>query len=457
MKIRLVNPLVRQSGIKTTNAQQWAYSLGNLGCALPYQAVAAVLLFFYVDVHSMAPAIAAVVMTGYAIYNALNNPLMGYLTDRTKTIWGRRIPYVLFGTIPYAIFFSALFLVPFSGRNHPTALLIWFIVGLFLFETMATVVQTTYYAAYPEMFPEYKDRTNIAARMNLFQVVGLIIGAALPISLARVIGWPGMGILLGIITAAALLTATRGMFERKASMYNKGIPFIQALRATLWNRSFLTIVIAQMMRNFSTAVVTSGLAFYIKYSLGLDPTQTTLVLGTIFVVAAAALYPWKRYFSHRFEPRTNLFIAYALMGLSTVPLFFAQTLLTVIFIAVLMGISVAGLLLMGYVTPADVIDEDEVKTGQRREGMYLGMSGMIITLAYAFSSIVFGWIANTFGYDPLLPIQPASVALGFRIFVSVPPAIGSLLAILSLAFYPLHGKRLQDIKTTLKQRNLAIK
>jgi GPH family glycoside/pentoside/hexuronide:cation symporter len=455
-KIKLINPLVRHSVIKTTNAQQWAYSLGNLGCALPYQAIGAVLLFFYVDVHTMAPMTAAAVMTGYAIYNALNNPLMGYLSDQTKTIWGRRIPYVLFGTIPYALFFSLLFLVPFSGSDHPTALLVWFILGLFLFETMATIVQTTYYAAYPEMFSDYKDRTSIATRMNLFQVIGLVIGAALPISLARIIGWPGMGIFLGVITALALLIATRGMFERKSSMYNKSIPFGQALKATFMNRSFLTIVSAQMMRNFSTAVVTSGLAFYIKYSLGLDPTTTTIVLGTIFIVAATMLYPWKRTLAHWFEPRTNLFIAYALMGVSTIPLFFAQSLTAVILIAVLMGIALAGLLLMGYVTPADVIDEDEIKTGQRREGMYLGMSGMIITLAYAFSSIVFGWISNIYGYDPLLPAQPASVAHGFRVFVSIPPAIGSLLAILSLVFYPLHGKRLQEIKNTLKEKSASI-
>jgi GPH family glycoside/pentoside/hexuronide:cation symporter len=303
------------------------------------------------------------------------------------------------------------------------------------------------------MFPDYKDRTSIAARMNLFQVVGLIIGAALPISLARIIGWQGMGIFLGVVTAFALLIATRGMFERKASMYNKEIPFAQALKATFLNRSFLTIVSAQMMRNFSTAVVTSGLAFYIKYSLGLDPIDTTIVLGTIFIVAAVMLYPWKKLLAHRFEPRTNLFIAYALMGVSTIPLFFAQTLFAVILIAVVMGISLAGLLLMGYVTPADVIDEDEIKTGQRREGMYLGMSGMIITLAYAFSSIVFGWISNAYGYDPLLPVQPASVAHGFRVFVSIPPTIGSLLAILSLVFYPLHGNRLQEIKKILKEKS----
>jgi Na+/melibiose symporter-like transporter len=220
-------------------------------------------------------------MTGYAVYNALNNPVMGYLSDRTRTRWGRRIPFILFGSIPYALFFALLFFAPFNGADQPLALLAWFIVGLFLFETLATVVQTAYYALLPEMFFDYTDRTSVSVRMNIFMTIGLIIGAALPI----------------------------------------------------------------------------------------------------------------------------------------------------------------------------VIDEDEIKTGQRREGMYFGMSGLIITLAYALSSVVFGWIASAYGYNPILTQQPESTALGFRIFISIPPAVGSLLAILSLLLYPLHGDRLREVKRLLKQKS----
>ena len=192
--IKLANPLVKDPVIKTNNLQQWAYSLGNLGCSIPYQAVGAVLLFFYVDIQKLSPVWAAMVMTGYAIYNAINNPVMGFLSDRTKTRWGRRIPYILFGTIPYAIFFTLLFLVPFDGQRNPISLLIWFIVGLFLFETTATVVQTAYYSLLPEMFAEYQARTSVAVRMNIFMTVGLIIGAALPITIATILGWPIMEI-----------------------------------------------------------------------------------------------------------------------------------------------------------------------------------------------------------------------------------------------------------------------
>jgi GPH family glycoside/pentoside/hexuronide:cation symporter len=244
------------------------------------------------------------------------------------------------------------------------------------------------------------------------------------------------------------------MFERSSSLEGPEVELGQAIKGTLINRSFITIVIAQTMRHFATAVASSGLAFYAKYSLKVDPAASSAILGTIFVVAALALYPWKRLLANRYEPRTTLLIAYLLMGLSTIPLFFAQSMLAAVGTAILLGIALAGSLLMGDVTLSDVIDEDETRTGHRREGMYFGMSGLIITLAYALSSIVFGWISNRYGYDPLLISQPESVAFGFRVFMSIPPAAGSILAIISLLFYPLHGKRLKDVKAKLRQQAL---
>ena len=100
----------------------------------------------------------------------------------------------------------------------------------------------------------------------------------------------------------------------------------------------------------------------------------------------------------------------------------------------------------------EVVDEDEVKTGHQRAGMYFGMSGFLITLSGLIVSSVFGLVMPAFGYDTLLDVQPASVDLGFRIFLTVPTSIGFLLAIFLLWLYPLHGKYLGDIKETLKKK-----
>jgi GPH family glycoside/pentoside/hexuronide:cation symporter len=122
---------------------------------------------------------------------------------------------------------------------------------------------------------------------------------------------------------------------------------------------------------------------------------------------------------------------------------------------VVLGIGLGGLVLIGDVILTEVIDEDEIKTGHQRAGMYFGMSGFLITLSGLLVSSVFGLIMPAFGYDTLLDVQPASVDLGFRIFLTVPPTIGFLIAIFLLWLYPLHGKRLQNIKEQLVEKKKA--
>jgi len=117
---------------------------------------------------------------------------------------------------------------------------------------------------------------------------------------------------------------------------------------------------------------------------------------------------------------------------------------------VVIGIGLGGLVLIGDVIMTEVVDEDEVRTGHQRAGMYFGMSGFVITLSGLLVSSVFGLIMPAFGYDTLLDVQPATVDLGFRIFLTVPTTVGFLFAIFLLWLYPLHGKRLQDIRNTLK-------
>jgi GPH family glycoside/pentoside/hexuronide:cation symporter len=100
----------------------------------------------------------------------------------------------------------------------------------------------------------------------------------------------------------------------------------------------------------------------------------------------------------------------------------------------------------------EVIDEDEMKTGHQRAGMYFGMSGFLITLSGLLVSSVFGLMMPAFGYDTLLEVQPASVDLGFRLFLTLPTSLGFLLAITLLWLYPLHGKRLAEIKSALESK-----
>jgi GPH family glycoside/pentoside/hexuronide:cation symporter len=415
--------------------------------------MASFILFFYTDVKRMPVALATSVMFAYSIWDAVNNPIMGYISDRTKTRWGRRIPYLRFGVIPYALSFVLIWLAPFDGVEQTAALLLYMIIIPFLWEGLGTMISTAYYSLLPEMFNSYAERTTVAVSMNIIQVIGLFIGLAGTPILTDMIGWGWTALIFAVIVIIMFYIGLKGMFERRSSVEAENVPFKQALKATFINRSFISVVVSQTFRFVGTHTLTAGVLFYTKYSLNLGESFGSVILGVAFVVTALTLELWRRLIANRFEARTTLMLANAVMGISVIPLAFAQNEITAALSAAGLGLGLAGLILMGDVIVADVIDEDEVNTGQRREGMYFGMSKFIMTLSGSIVALWFGWIASAYGYDSALAVQPETVNTGFRVFMTTPVIVSSVLAILALLFYPLHGERLQAVKRTLDQRH----
>ena len=133
-----------------------AYGLGFFGLTSTTQALAGFFLFFYVDVLGLAVALAAVINVIYAIWDALNDPLVGYLSDNTRTRWGRRRPWLLAGLPFYLFFFLLLFAVPEDFR-HGNALFWYALIVVLLFETASTVMLTNYQALFPELFQRLRN------------------------------------------------------------------------------------------------------------------------------------------------------------------------------------------------------------------------------------------------------------------------------------------------------------
>lgn len=432
-----------------TKRESWLYAIANLGSSIPYQAFGAAVLFFYTDVKHLAPATAALIMTIYAIWNAANNPILGHMSDRTRSRWGRRLPYIRFGVIPYAMAFAAIWFAPFDGKLQPTALAIWFLVTIVVFEGFGTAVTVAgYQALLAEMFPTYESRVEVAVRMNWLQTAGLFIGAALPPVLATILGYPLMGVVFAVVACTAYFIGLQGMYEQPSYTPTE-MPFWDAVKNTLVNRSFVSVMLAQMMRFVSTNTLTSGMFFYVKYSLHANPSQTTLILATAFVAAGLFLPIWSRFIALRYGPRTTLMIAYASIGVAVIPLLFAQTFTQSLVVACLLGFPVAGLIMMGDVVLADVIDDDEVRTGERREGMFYAVNGAATALSSTIAAVGFGIISTMYGYNPVNDVQPASVDFGFRVYMVILPILGAICAMTALYFYPLHGQRLADIRAKL--------
>ena len=437
--------------ISPTAKQRWLYSIANLGHVIPSQMVGFV-LFFFTDIKRLPVAIASAVMFAYSIWDAVNNPIMGYISDRTKTRWGRRIPYLRFGAIPFALSLIFIWLAPYDGVEQTRALALYMIFVPFLWEGLGTMTTTAYYSLLPEMFITYEDRTKVAVSMNIIQVIGLFIGMAGTPILTDMIGWWQTAAIFAFFTIIAYYVGLPGMFERKSSLRAEDVPFFEALKATFINRSFISVVISQTFRFVGTGTLTTGVLFYVKYSLDAGESFGSVILGVAFIVSAITLELWRRLIASRLEARNTLMIANAVMALSVIPLGIATNTTTAAIAAAGLGLGLSGLILMGDVIVADIIDEDEVKTGQRREGMYFGMSKFIMKLSGSIVALWFGWIAPAYGYDSALDVQPDTVAAGFRVFMTVPVIVSSILAIIALLFYPLYGEKLQEVKETLAAR-----
>jgi len=427
----------------------WLYSLINFGNSLTMRAFSAYALYHYVDVRHLPTAWASAVLTAFGFLSALGSPLMGYLSDTTRSPLGRRIPYIRYTVLPLAISFVLLWTTPFEGERSSWLLMLYFSAVAALWQFLYMAFTTCYFALLPEMFASYEKRAEVSAKMNATHTLGLLGGMALPPLVYGHLGWPAMGLIFGLLGGVAWSLGIQALFERplrKELPLNLG----PALRATLANRAFVAVVSAQTARYFATGVMAAGMAFYTKYSLQALEGTTSLLFLLVFGTAMLFLPLW-RWVSRRTGPRAPLMVACAATGLFALLLGIARSVLQAAVVATGVGIALSGLFLMGDVILCDVIDEDQVRTGRRREGMYYGMSGFITSLSSSLTAATLGLVTSLYGYDSALAVQPPTVATGFRVLMSLLPFSSMMLAILALVFYPLHGSRLRALRARLKK------
>ncbi|MHB9144452.1 MAG: MFS transporter [Symbiobacteriia bacterium] len=430
-----------------------SYSMGNLSANLAGQAVGTFAIFYYTDVLRTPVELISLAMILYGVWNAINDPLFGHISDHTRTRYGRRIPYIRFLSIPLAIAFALLWMPPFqAGSAKP---LFWYyITAMFVFDSLFTFVILNWTALFPEMYTSLEERTRVSAWRQVIGIFGLILGVALPPILYGSVGWPAMGIIFGVIIGLALMVSLLGSHENPEFAEEPGLPLRQALKATFANWSFMSYVLASMTIQFTFTMLTATIPFYAKYVLGAGGMETSLLLGAIFLVALPMIYFWSR-LTARFGARRTLMGSVAAYGVFLIPLLFVHTLWQAVLATALLGAGVAGILLLLDVLIADVVDEDELKTGTRREGMYFGVQGFLVRFGISIQAAVMGIVLKSTGYNAALAVQPASAIWGLRLLVGAIPIVGLLIALALLRSYPLDGARLANVRAALRDKHAA--
>jgi len=404
------------------------------------------LLFFYTDVLNIDPGLAGTaLMVGKLTWDAINDPLVGYLSDRTRTRIGRRRPYMLAGAVPLGVAAWILYSIP-SGLSGAAAFLV--ILSTFLLlDTMYTVIHVPYVSLTPELTHDYQERSSLTAVRMVFSAGGYILGAAATTALA---GWfqgsmgcsekaaySGVGAVFGVIATAAILTTALSIRERPAGEVEPSrLPPVTAVLQSFRNRPFVRLISAYFINSVAFALLTSLLPYYLTYQLDME-SRVPIVLFVMLLTIVVFLFPYQ-WLSDRINKGPAYAVGLSIACLAVLATFFLPYGPTplVYVIAVVAGVGFSSQWVSPWSMVPDVIEYDELQTGERREGIYYGVWAFIIKLADALGIAISGWALALFGYVPNV-MQTDVSRLGIRLFFGVVPVVIILLGLPLLIWYPI--------------------
>lgn len=427
-----------------------AYSFGAVATALSYQAFSTYIIFFYVDVVKLPVYLTGVAMLIYALWNAINDPIAGFVSDSTRTRWGKRIPYLLLGAVPFGIIYFLLWVPPFEGINQAFPLFFYFLFFICLFDAFYTVTILNWASLYPEMYPSLRERAQVNAYRQSFGMLGLLIGIALPPLIYSNWGWGWMGLIFGALISIALLVAVWGSHERREFEKDRRLSLGAALKATLKNRSFLSFVFANLFVQYTFTIILATIPFFAKYVLNARPEEIALILAAAFLTAIPMLFVW-RVLTVKFGAKRCFMASMLVLAFFLIPLFYLKSFGLVLLNSALIGCGLAGFILIADVIISDVIDEDEVNTGSRREGMFFGMNAFITRFAIGLEAVSMSVVFIYSGYNPYVFTQGREFQSGLRLLIAGLPILALALGALAILFYPLVGKKLEEMRAKLKE------
>lgn len=359
------------------------------------------LLFFYVDIIQVGPALAGAAILAGKLWDAVTDPVMGYISDATGSRWGRRRPWIVASAVPMGVCYYLLFSPP---DLSPTAMALYLGGLSILLFTFVTMFATPYLAWGAELARDYHERTTVVQIRALFGVIGGVIGATAPIWIANEVapgreGFSAMAMVLG--TLIVLTTLITGVCVREKVRPQIAVPgfadFARGLRRTIVNREFGIVFMTFCLMTVSAAVGQSVQLIVVKYRLGMYEFYPWIALT--FAVSFAGSFPLWLSLSRRFGKQRSLLggLAFScIVPFGWVVVQPGQYLAMLLFMVA--GGVVAGSLTLVVSQAADVVEIDELRTGEQRAGTYFGIWTLGLKTCSALGTFIGGVLLSAVGY-----------------------------------------------------------
>lgn len=468
-------PLPSADGEKLDLKTKLAFGAGDLGPAITANISIFFLLVFFTNVAGIPVGWAGSILLIGKIWDAVNDPVVGVLTDRTKSRWGRRLPWILYGAIPFGVLFFLQWIVPrFSADESANDWgLFWYYVAIgVLSQVFYTVVNLPYTAMTPELTQDYDERT----RLNSFRFAFSIGGSIVSLLLAKVIfekiadrqqQYIVLAAICGVISVLSLYWCVWGTrdrlmaFEAKRTLAEEPptIPIGEQLKIVFSNRPFLYVIGIYLFSWLAVQLTASIIPFFAVNWMGLKESDVPTVLIGVQGTALLMLFVWGA-LSERLGKKVVYFMGMSLWIIAQAGLFFLQPgqIGLMYALAVMAGFGVSTAYLIPWSMIPDVIELDELQTGQRREGVFYSFMVLLQKFGLALGLFLVGKALEASGFkeaipgQSALPLQPDSALFAIRIATGPLPAICLICGLVLTYFYPITREMYAEIVLKLRER-----
>ncbi|MHA1669834.1 MAG: MFS transporter [Promethearchaeota archaeon] len=390
----------------------------------------------------------------FALWNAVNDPIMGFLTNRPFKFtrkWGRRFPWIIIGGVPYILSYTLIFTPPGS---EPLILFLWLIFSTCLFDLFNSIFFINYVSLFPDKFRSVKERRTATAIQTPIGIIGIALGALLPPMIVDDV-IPGsfmvQAVLMSVIGLVVIALAIPGCREDRKTIdlylekEREKTPFFKLLRTALSQKSFLVFIMTYSLYRCLVISFQASIPYLVEFVL-LEEEFIVTILSAAFLLGSLFSSPlWARLAHKSNNNKKAMLISAIVLIICTFVLAFINDWMTMFVGILFWGIGLGGFWTMISPVLADVIDEAVVTTENRQEGIYNGFLQFFGRLGILFQALSFALIHIFTGFVEGNPTQGAFAVFGIKMHFSIIPAIVMLIGTLIFwKFYKLTPDKVKD-------------